>query len=430
MRGLSLSELLDRLRQSLWVLPAGAVVLAVGAALGMLAIDAGTPDLGAQVPLLFGGGPEGARSTLTAIATSTITVAGVTFSITIVALQLSSTQFSPRVLRNFTRDRGNQLVLATFLGTFTYSLVVLRGIRGSGAEEGAFVPHLAVAGAVVLVFASLGMLIYFIDRIALKIQVSEIAAGVAGEAVRMVERQRREVSPQTDAQPAPPLPDGESGRSDARRSGYLQDVRIHAALRLASRHDAVVRLELPAGSWVQGGGPLYSVWPASAVNDKFASDLDRLVSIGKQRSMLQDPSFGIQQLVDIGVKAISPGINDPTTAMTCIDRLTEVLVAIGRGPTPSGYHFDGAGRLRFVVPTHDYESLVNLAFDQLRHFSSGMPSVSRHLARALGTIRAALPPDRHPPLVAQARLVAEAADRIEVAADRRVVLEACERLYG
>ncbi|MGH2382963.1 MAG: DUF2254 family protein, partial [Candidatus Limnocylindria bacterium] len=161
-----LREWTDQIRHSLWFVPTVSVILAAALALALVAVHELVGPSGVRIPVLFGAGPDGARAMLQAIAGSVITVAGVTFSITIVALQLTSSQFSPRVLRNFLRDRPNQVVLGIFMGTFTYALLVLRSIRAESDQRGnAFIPDVAISGALVLTFVSLGALIYFIHHI-------------------------------------------------------------------------------------------------------------------------------------------------------------------------------------------------------------------------------------------------------------------------
>ncbi|MBA4169927.1 MAG: DUF2254 domain-containing protein, partial [Chloroflexi bacterium] len=211
-------EAIEHIRHSLWFVPTASVLLAAIAALAMLALSNAIGATGSELPVVFGAGPEGARAMLQAIAGSVITVAGVTFSITIVALQLTSTQFSPRVLRNFLRDSSNQFVLGSFMGTFTYALLVLRSIRSEDESRGdAFVPGLAITGALVLAFVSIGMLIYFIHHISVRIQVTSIVASVANDTLGTLKTLAGWTEPDpdrgwqpagTDSGAAPPPPSG------------------------------------------------------------------------------------------------------------------------------------------------------------------------------------------------------------------------------
>ena len=328
---MSLQRLAFRLRNSLWFIPGLWVIGAGLLAFVMTWLDTVTPDLDRSLPLVFCGGPDGARSVLSSIAGSTITVAGVTFSITIVALQLASSQFSPRVLRDFMRDRASQSVLGSFIGAFFYALLVLRSIRSADESGPEFVPSLAVTTAIVLAVVAVSMLIYFIHHISTRIQVSSIVAGIASATERAFERQD---GAEADGgagghRPNAELPDGEARPMAAAHSGYLQLVDRDGLLDLARELDLVLRLEVAPGEWVQRGARVFSVWPAASGSEQLTRRLNGCLTFGPERSLDQDPAFGLRQLVDVAVKALSPGINDPTTAGDCINRVTQVLVAAG-----------------------------------------------------------------------------------------------------
>ena len=240
---MSVRKVLDAIRQSLWFVPAIWSAACGAAALGMVAIDHATPDVASGVPFVFGGGPEGARGVLSAIAGSMITVVGVVFSITIVALQLASSQYSPRVLRNFMRDRASQFTLGSFIGVFVYSLLVLRTVRSEADGREEFVPGLAVTGAVLLAVVAVAMLIYFIHHIATRMQASYITAAVAGETLEEVDRQagaRPDHADEVSPSPSEVLPETR-GDSRCRRHERLPSIRrnrfAHAASRTAWPRD-------------------------------------------------------------------------------------------------------------------------------------------------------------------------------------------------
>ena len=444
-------EWAERIRHSLWFIPGLAVLAAAAAALGMLALSEALGQADADFPIVFSAGPDGARATLQAIAGSVITVAGVVFSITIVALQLTSTQFSPRVLRNFLRDRPNQLVLGTFMGTFTYCLLVLRTIRSEDELRGdAFVPNLAITGALLLAFLSLAMLIYFIHHISVRIQVTSIVGSVARDTLDTI----RHVAAWSEPQPkrgwlpmpavasAPPPPSGAipasaapSGAAmlHARESGNLQLVDLAGLVAHARESGGRYRLLVAPGAWVQDRAAVASFAPAdrAAVDvERHERELHEALAVADERSSQQDVAFGIQQLVDIGIKALSPSVNDPTTAMACIDRLVEVLIAAGLEDDPPRGFADLDGALRLEVPFPGFDELVPLAFDQVRHYGATTPAVVIHLARGLSVMLATLPAHRHPPLRAQARELADAAGAIVVEADRQRALAALQPLLG
>ena len=417
---MGLRKVWSTVRNSLWFIPTLWVIASAALAFAMIEVDRTTPDFAARYPLIFGGGADGARGLLSAIAGSMITVAGVTFSITIVALQLASTQFAPRVLRTFMRDQVNQVVLGSFIGAFTYAILVLRSIRGEGLEElDTFVPAVAVSVGILFSLVALGMLVYFLHHIATRIQISTIVASVADEAVDHIESGW----PEDPEPPIEPLAQASSGVVRADKSGNLQLLDTERMVEIATRYQIVVRLTVVPGDWVQKDAPLFDVWPASAANDEVARELNAQITVGAQRSIEQDVAFGIRQLVDVAVKAISPGINDPTSATDCIDRLTEILVAAGRRHTPHRSHTDDDGELRLVVLHRRWDDLVALAFDQLRQYGDGNPDILIALANGIRTICLATPPGRHPALHRQARLIADAAASIRVEADRGRVLD-------
>jgi uncharacterized membrane protein len=393
---MKIRQLAERLRQSLWFIPALGLLLAAITASAMLLLSQWIASSNGHPPIIFGGGPEGARGILQAIAGSVVTVAGVVFSITVVALQLTSTQYSPRVLRNFMRDRPTQLTLAVFMATIFYALLVLRTIRSPSADgREPFVPGLAVTGAVLLVFVSLLMLVYFIHHIGTRIQVSSIIETVTEETIGTVGSIERLFEPMRGQDIGDELATDGARAVRARRSGYLQYLDVGGLLRVAAEHDLRVAVLVPPGGWVQAGAPLFEVSAGDASEEELQDWLVGKAGLGSQRSMQQDVGFGVQQLVDIAVRALSPGINDPTTATQCIDRLTQVLVAVGgREPPPSVLADDaGVARLRLAFP--GFADLLQQAVEQVRHYGAGAPVVVRHLALALRMIRQSVPRRHH-----------------------------------
>jgi uncharacterized membrane protein len=445
-------ELTERIRHSLWFIPSLSVVAATIAALVLVGL-ASWFGQDTDLPFVFSAGPDGARAMLSAIGGSVITVAGTLFSITIVALQLTSTQFSPRVLRNFLRDRANQVVLGVFIGTFTYSLLVLRTIRSEDETGGAaFVPGLAVTGGLVLAFVSLGMLIYFIHHVSVRIQVTTILASVVEDALETVRHLATWSEPRDDrgwrpatapTHAAPPPPSGAVPPSavpataemiGVEKSGYLQLVDLEALVEDARNANGRYELLVAPGAWVQAHAPLASFVPAATADrrppSEHAERLADAIVLTAERSLQQDAAFGLQQLADIGMKALSPSVNDPTTAINAIDRLGEVLVATGRAPDVPRAFADEDGVVRLEVPFPGFDQLAALAFEGMRFYGATTPAVALHLARTLSQLAGALPPERHPALRREARLLAEAAEGIELVSARRDVLEAVKPLLG
>ena len=411
-------------RDSLWFIPSIWVVVSAGLAFGMITIDRRTPEFAANFPLVFGGGADGARGLLSSIAGSMITVAGVTFSITIVALQLASSQLSPRVLRNFMRDRSSQVVLGAFIGAFTYSILVLRSIRADADGITAFVPSVAVSVGILFALLALGMFVFFIHHIANRIQLSAIVANIADETTDQVEAEWTEEDENADGIVVPD--DADAGSVTAQASGYLQLIDLERLREIGDEYRVVLRLEVTPGSWVQEDAPLFSVWPASAADDGLGKLLRKQISLGAQRSIEQDAAFGIRQLVDVGLKAISPGINDPTSATDCIVRLGQILVASGRLHHPRRAYRDDEGDLRLVVPYHDWDDLVGLAFDQMRQYGAGSPDILVAMISTLRTIASAVPRRRHAALRDQVQLIRASVPEIALESDQRRVTDAAD----
>lgn len=438
-----LAEWADRVRHSLWFIPTLSTVGAAAAALILIWVSSETDVEATNLPLLFSAGVDGARAMLQAIAGSIITVAGVVFSITIVALQLTSTQFSPRVLRNFLRDRSTQLVLGAFMGTFTYALLVLRSIRSEDQSAAAFVPAFAISGALVLTLISLGMLIYFIHHISVRIQVTSIVASVADDTLETLERlagrwredEKRSWKPaadraETTVPPSGGIPVADARPSEtllpARESGYLQFVSIDALVKAACEAEGRLRMLVAPGVWLQEGVPCAAFEPDAGGEidrDRLRKALGEGLGVGHERSMAEDVAFGIQQLVDIAIKALSPSVNDPTTAINCVDRMVQILVAAGATSDAPRSFTDADGTLRLEVPFPSFDELCDLSFDQIHHYGRTAPAVVIHLARALSVLHT-LPPHRHPALRRHARLLADAAQGLDSEDERRRAREA------
>lgn len=323
-----------------------------------------------------------------------MTVTGVTFSVTVVALTLASQQYTPRLLRHFAADRVNQVVLGTFIATFVYCLLVLRTVRAD--EAGRFVPHIAVTGGLVLAVASLALLILFIHHTAASIQPSSIIGGIAEATHELIDHlfpqklgmdatvaeAREETFPDKRA-PGIVIP--------AREGGYLQAVDTEALMELAAQEDLLVRIERAVGDFLPRGAALASAWPRRSARPDLAQRLNRCFALGRDRTMQQDPEYGVIQLSDIAVKALSPGINDPTTAMTCLDYLAGVLRHLAERELPSPLRKDKQGGLRVITRGTDFERMADLSLSSIRHYGETSAAVTLRLLEVLGEVAAVLP---------------------------------------
>lgn len=375
------------LRSSFWFVPALLVLLSIALALVLVGIDESTNRAMAERwPRMFAAEAEGSRAMLSAIATSMITVAGVVFSITIVALAQASTLYTSRVLRNFMRDRLNQTVLGVFLGVFAYCIVVLRAVSGSGGAngEGTLVPSIAVFTGLVLALAAIGFLVVFIHHIAATIQAAEIIRAVMRDTLDALDRQFPHDLGLEAEQPPTAVPPGaavEWHPVPAAATGYIQSVAPDALLEFAVRHDVLVRMDAGVGEFVVEGRPLAHV--AGAPPDaEFVHAFNALYAVDAYRTTDQDPVFGFRQLVDIALKALSPGINDTTTAVTCLDHLSALLQRVAQRRQASPYRSEDS-HLRVIARGPDFEDLTDLAFGQILENAQGNTVVLLRMLRAI-----------------------------------------------
>ena len=380
------------LNASLWFVPTLMVLGAVLAAYGLVHLDDSIGHEWTQRhPLLFGAGADGARGMLSAIASSMITVAGLIFSLTLSTLAQVSSQYTSRLLRNFMRDRPNQVVMGFFVSIFVYCLLVLRTIRGG--DERVFVPSLAVAFGLLLALVSIGMLIFFIHHIASSIQAANVIGGAAHETERTFDKLfPKELG--DDATPAErdELADLEPLRWVpilAQESGYIQSIGEEELLAFACETDAVVRMEHAIGSYITKGSLLASAvsYPTAkhVVGKDSAERINKAYSIGNQRTLDQDAGFGLRQLVDIALKALSPGINDTSTAVMCIDRLGSLLTMLAGRDLGNSVRAEG-GQVRVIAQRPDFKSYLTTAFDQVRTNAAEDLAIYLRLLVALHTI--------------------------------------------
>ena len=369
---------LHRLFSPFWVVPTAWCVLAVAAGFALPQLDEARTG---WLPLIFEGGSEGARTLLSTIAGAMISVTGLVFSITIVVLQLASSQFSPRVLRTFLDSRTTQHTLGVFAASFLYALTVLRSIvDGVGVDE-VIVPQLAVTTAFIFVLAAVGMFLAFIHNITLSISVSTIIHTTA-EATRKVLGER------WGSADADVAPEHDLTQMDhqilvgAQNSGYLDVLDVDTLVELGAAYDVRIEMLHPLGSFVPEGGPLALVEGPAELADSdhdWTANVHRGLELRRERTMEQDLTYGVRRLVDIAEKALSPGINDPTTAVLVLDEMHDILRRMAPHPNLASVHEDDDGVPRVVTVDWTFGQFLDLAIDEIAHWGADSIQVPARL---------------------------------------------------
>lgn len=390
MKNAKLGNVWDSLRASYWFVP---TVMAIGAVIlstVMLAIDSAEIQILKDLRWIYTGGPSGARQVLSTVAGSMATVATTAFSITIVALQLASSNFGSRLLRNFMQDTGNQVVLGSFVSTFVYSLLVLRTIHDESFDL--FVPQLSITVGMSLAILSIGVLIYFIHHAATMIQASHVIAEVSDELHDAIDRLFPEPIGEeapNHCQPMSEIPKDFASVAipiKAERTGYLQVVDDVSLMKLAKQQDLIIHLQLRPGQFVIQGSEIAKAYPADRVDAEVAKRLNGALILGSERIEQQDVEFPVDQLVETAVRALSPGVNDPFTAIRCIDRLGAGLCRLAQREMPSPYRYDDEKTLRVIAEPVTFDILVNAALNPIRQYAKPDVAVTVRLLNALRTI--------------------------------------------
>lgn len=393
-----IAHLWHQLRQSFWFVPS---FITVGAAV----LSQITLELDETVPWheykglgwIHSGSGEGASILLSAIVGSMITATSITFSMTLVALTLTASQYGPRLLQNFMRRPGSQIVLGTFLATFIFSLLVLRSVEING--ETAVVPRLSVTVAVVLALASVGVLIFFIHHIAKAIQADTIIGQVYGDLVTSIDRMFPEQigqggAPEENNKTVRNVPDKASldrYRHDGApvhspSTGYLQAVDAEGLLELAMERNMVILLHCRPGHFIVQNQRIATHFPSNGDTNEWKQNLCDLLILGQERTSEQDVEFAVLQLVEVAVRALSPGINDPQTAMRCLDWIGAAVCRVSERRLPDPYRYDPHGNVRVIAERASKTGLVDVAFHQIRQASAEKPAVLIRLLESIAAI--------------------------------------------
>jgi uncharacterized membrane protein len=423
----------ERVRSTFWALPAACMALAIAAAFVLPAVDESI-----QLPdaVSFSGGPDTARAVLQMIATVAVSVAGISFSVIVVALVLASQQLSPRVLRSFQRHPLNQVVLGVFLGTAAYSLYVLLSLE-DGADE---VPEAAVTVAAVLAAVSLMLFVVFLHHVVRSLNASAVIRRIAADGHQAIHR------PYPDAVGEPPEDERAADEAireltsraaprevRAPRAGYVASVKGYALLAAAEECEGFVEQRVPIGDFCVTGAVLALVWVEPPRREELVRRVEAAFVLNEERLVDHDVAFPVRQLADVALKGLSPSVNDPTTAENAMDSVTDSLVRVACRPTPALVRADGLGRPRFRACVPSLDALVRLGYDQARRDGAARPSFSVRLLelladlREMGGERAA----RCAEIDRQAALVRDHATALaEVSGDEELVREAYERLHA
>lgn len=378
----------EKLRSTFWFIPVMIIFLAVGMALLLLYLDSITDIRPSGIgQYLFTGSTDSARSILSTISGAMITVAGTVFSITLVALTLASSQFGPRLLRNFMHDRINQVVLGTYISTFVYCLIILNAIKDY--DQFTFIPVLSILFAILAAVANILLLIIFIHHIAVSIHADNIISDIfqilsknleklfpeeLGEELEE-EKEQDEISLKADDE-VPRL-------IKSVKNGYLQYIDHDSIINFAKEQDLAIELFHRPGDYIIPGMEIGRIFSKEPVEKDIDERFGTFLLTGKTRTHHQDAEHSIHQMVEIASKALSPGINDPFTAIACIDNLASSMCYLSKVKFPSRYRYDAEGYLRVIVDTYTYEGMLDAAFNQIRQFGKSIPAVMIRLMEAL-----------------------------------------------
>ncbi len=380
----------ESLRAQLWPVPSITIAFAIAIGIGLPILDEAIDDnLPAWLTVyLFQGGADASRAVLQAIAGSLITVTALTFSLTVVTIQLASSQFSPRLLRTFTSDSVVHATLGLLLGTFVFSLTVLRTVRTGDDERDVFIPLMSTTLAYVLAVASVIGLVVFLAHLVRELRIETMLSTVHGETSAELERSFPDTPEATAI-----VPTGGGSNEvlvDAAKSGFLLTVDEHSLLDLATTHSVVIRIDALPGASLVRGVPLATLWPQEPGTEIAEDDLAELrssvaaaVSSGSERTIVQDAGFGLRQLIDVAVKALSPGINDPTTAVHTLGHAAALLCDLAARDLEPRLLRDERERVCLIVHRPTFAHYLDLVIAQPRLYGIADPAVTARLLRLL-----------------------------------------------
>lgn len=383
-----------------WFLPVSILISSIILAVGLVSLDS-TISISQDGWFRFFivNSPDSARTILSTISGAMIGVAGTVFSVTLVALTLASSQFGPRLIQKFMYVRLNQVVLGSYISTYLFCLIVLIAIKGS--EDFTFIPSISILVAIFAAILNIILLITFIHQIATSIQADKVVSDISNFISKQVEtlfpeRMGDEKSHALDVKPEKAMSGYSSQTSiTAVKSGYLQYIDGETLIEVIAKNDLLFQLNFRPGAFLVQGMEIGLIYSNETVHEKLLKEIAGQFVIGEIKTAQQDLEFSIHQMVEIASRALSPGVNDPFTAIACIDNLTATLSYLVQAKFPSKYRHDNDGVLRIIADTLDFEGILDASFNQIRQFSGGSPSVMIRMMEALHSITGFATKDSH-----------------------------------
>ncbi|HET9492625.1 MAG TPA: DUF2254 domain-containing protein [Chloroflexia bacterium] len=382
-----LKRIWDRLQGSLWFVPLAIVAAYFALSFGMVALDRALGDeVTKRLPVLFEAGPEGTRDMLSTIAGSILSVAAVAFSFTIVVFSFASSQYASRTIHSFMDDNTNQIVLGMLLGTFVYCLLILRTVRLE--SDNPFVPLLSTSVALVLAIVDLALFVLFIHHISESIQAYHIIRRVGSQTRKAIESlyPTHVHSALTEEEVGVLVDERNTVEVESRTDGYIQAVDTDYLMHMAERSDLLIVMHKGVGRFVVKGEALSLVGPAARVTQSVRRAVHSCFSLGHHRTILQDPQYGLLQLSDIAIKALSPAINDPNTAVMSLNEISSVLRTLAGRDIPRHVLCGSEGKPRLVTLGPTFESMVSQAFDQIRRYGMADATVAAKMLDVIAEV--------------------------------------------
>ncbi|QHI38079.1 hypothetical protein IMCC3317_34640 [Kordia antarctica] len=387
---LNLKYLFKNIRDSFWFIPTLIIVMSILAAIFLLYVDKTHPFTPEGVfKIVFSENSNSGRNVLTVIAGSMVGIAGTVFSITIVVLQLASSQFGPRLLQNFMYKRLNQVVLGQYVGVFLYCIIVINAIRDN--DDYAFIPNLSILFALILAVFNVFLLVIFIHSISMSIQpskiINELRVRIENSIHTMYPHQIDENATIVESEnPTETLTKIKSIPSEF--SGYIQYFDLNLLIEIAREHNIVIKTLYKPGTYIVANQSIFEIFQRdkNEVIDEKELSLKTTFILAKKKTFFQDVEFGIHQIVEIASKALSPGVNNPYTAMNCIDNLTSILCQLTNAKIPDAAIKDEDDVLRVITINDTFEGYLNAGFNLIRQYGSSSPFIIIKLMEALTTI--------------------------------------------